>query len=42
MHEVPELQVIDLGDAKASTRGWLFGPLFDDSPELTMRREDAQ
>jgi hypothetical protein len=38
MNEAPQLDIVDLGDAKEETKGLLTGPLFEDNPELPCRQ----
>ena len=37
MNEAPQLEIVDLGDAKAQTKGWVEKPLFEIHPTMTTR-----
>jgi hypothetical protein len=37
MNETPELQVVDLGEAKELTKGWLYQPLPEDNVDFDTR-----
>jgi hypothetical protein len=36
MNEAPQLEIVDLGDAKEQTKGPI-GPVIEDNPELPMQ-----
>lgn len=37
MNEASELEVVDLGDAKELTKGWLLQPKFEDNSSYPTR-----
>lgn len=37
MNEAPELEIVELGDAKEETKGRISGPLPEDNPDLPRR-----
>ena len=37
MNEAPQLEVVDLGDAKEQTKGWLEKPLYELHPTMPTR-----
>jgi hypothetical protein len=37
MHNAPQVEVVDLGDAKEQTKGWFFKPLSEVHPTAPTR-----
>lgn len=38
MNEAPQLEVVDLGDAKEETKGWIEQPLSEIHPTMVTRK----
>lgn len=40
MNEAPQVEVVELGDAKEQTKGWLFRPVDEPHPTLPTRNPE--